>query len=126
MALIVRKPQISLFAVRRRYSLPKSEVLPAQPCLSSRFPPEPVTTAALATIKRAEVELRSLGYGVFCVGQMEASRLRAQWRLRLTDCRTARATLPNRFGTRRRLGYGEVRIDPRGYRRGSPSAAKFT
>ena len=101
----------------RRLGLPTWDK-PAMACLASRLPRfTPVTAAALALVERAESAVRALGYRqvrVRCSG--------AGARLELDPEGLARAAAPD---ARRRLldavraaGFGEVVIDPLGYRPG--------
>jgi pyridinium-3,5-biscarboxylic acid mononucleotide sulfurtransferase len=104
-------------ALARGMGLPNWD-LPASPCLSSRIPyGTPVTEAALRRIDVAEAGIRSLGFREFRVRHLgDAARIEIavaeMARLQEASTRAAveRAALE--------AGYGQVTIDPAGYRRG--------
>ncbi|HEX2446050.1 MAG TPA: ATP-dependent sacrificial sulfur transferase LarE [Vicinamibacterales bacterium] len=96
---------------------------PASACLSSRIPyHSEVTPAKLRMIEQAERVLRDLGFRICRVRHHDAEA-----RLEFDPSETARALEPVLRATIDRelhlIGYAEVTIDPRGYRRGSLNEA---
>jgi uncharacterized protein len=106
---------------------------PASACLSSRIPyHSEVTPAKLRMIEQAERVLRDLGFRVCRVRHHDAVRDAGApglsiARLELDPGETPRALEPALRATIDRelqaIGYAEVAIDPRGYRRGSLNEA---
>lgn len=101
----------------RALGLPTADA-PAQPCLSSRIPHgTPVTVDALSMIERGEEWVRSLGFRVFRVRHHAAA---AAPRARVQIAPEEMGALAAREGNLRAglqaVGYGEVEIDPAGYR----------
>ena len=92
--------------------------LPASPCLSSRIPyGTPVTRMALRRIEGAEEALRRLGFRELRVRDLGAAariEIAPEELARLEDAAVREAVLAAVHGA----GYADVRIDPRGYRRG--------
>jgi pyridinium-3,5-biscarboxylic acid mononucleotide sulfurtransferase len=102
----------------RRAGLPTWDE-PASACLSSRIPYfSEVTTEKLRMIERAESALRDLGFRVCRVRHHDTVA-----RVELGQEEVARALDPEvsaRIDRElRAIGYAEVTVDPRGYRRGS-------
>jgi uncharacterized protein len=96
---------------------------PASACLSSRIPyHSEVTPAKLRMIEQAERVLRDLGFRVCRVRHHENEA-----RLEFDPAETPRALEPALRATIDRelqaIGYEDVTIDPRGYRRGSLNEA---
>jgi uncharacterized protein len=106
---------------------------PASACLSSRIPyHSEVTPAKLRMIEQAERALRDLGFRVCRVRHHDSHRGAGApglsiARLEFDPGETARALEPALRATIDRelhaIGYAEVTIDPRGYRRGSLNEA---
>jgi uncharacterized protein len=105
----------------RELGLPTADA-PAQPCLSSRIPwGTPVTADALSMIERGEASVRALGFRVFRVRHIvkESSVLQAAVaRVQIAPEEMSRLPAVERDLTAGLLavGYGEVEIDPSGYR----------
>lgn len=106
---------------------------PASACLSSRIPyHSEVTPAKLRMIEQAERVLRDLGFRVCRVRHHENLRGAGApgssiARLEFDPAETPRALEPSLRATIDRelqaIGYADVTIDPRGYRRGSLNEA---
>jgi uncharacterized protein len=103
---------------------------PASACLSSRIPyHSEVSVEKLRMIERAEAAVRALGFQVCRVRHHQpAPQAGAEGEKPLASVEIGCDELPRTLdaGVRRRLeralariGYGRVRIDPRGYRMGS-------
>lgn len=98
---------------------------PAMACLASRLPRfTPVTPEALALVERAEAALRGLGY--------RQVRVRFQGtgaRVELDAEGLRRAASPggreSLLEAVRRAGFGQVAIDPRGYRPGGANDSRI-
>lgn len=92
---------------------------PAAPCLASRIPyGTEVTPERLSMVERAEDALHDLGFRVVRVrhhGEEGRLEVAPEETGRLLDAGTRRAA----EAAVRRAGFSRVRIDPRGYRRGS-------
>jgi uncharacterized protein len=92
---------------------------PASPCLASRLPQGTlVTVDALRRVERAEAALRALGFRELRVrhfGERARVELAPSDLARLQDG-ARRLAVEEAV---RSAGYGEVEIDPKGYRRGS-------
>jgi uncharacterized protein len=104
-------------ALSRELGLPTAE-LPASPCLSSRLPyGTPVTPEALRRVERAEAGLRALGFRELRVRHLgETARVEiAREEMERLDDAGLRAAAEDSV---RAAGYGQVVIDPEGYRRG--------
>lgn len=104
--------------ISRELGLPTAEA-PAQPCLSSRIPHgTAVTRDALAMVERGEEWVRSLGFRVFRVRHLVAPGEGIRARVQIAP--EEMSQLPGREDdlTRglRAIGYGNVEIDPEGYR----------
>jgi uncharacterized protein len=104
-----------------RLGLPTADK-PQMACLSSRIPHgEPVTTAKLAMVEAAESVLRDLGFHDVRVRHHGAEAARASIEVGVEELpRLLEPALHMRV-TREfhQIGYAEVSVDPRGYRRGS-------
>jgi uncharacterized protein len=105
-------------ALSREAGLPTWDE-PASACLSSRIPyHHDVTPGKLRMIEQAESVLRGLGFKVCRVRHHETMA-----RLEIGQDELPRAFEPDVRDAidreLRRIGYAEVTIDPRGYRRGS-------
>ena len=103
----------------RAWGLPTADA-PAQPCLSSRIPHgAPVTRDALAMIEQGEQWVRSLGFRVLRV-RHHPSGAGAAPRARVQIAPDEMGALPAVEGQLRAglaaVGYGEIEIDPAGYR----------
>ncbi len=101
----------------RALGLPTADA-PAQPCLSSRIPHgTPVTTDALSMIERGEEWVRSLGFRVFRVRHhVTAEAPRARVQIAPEEMGALTGIEGNLRAGLRAVGYGEVEIDPAGYR----------
>lgn len=102
----------------RALGLPTADA-PAQPCLSSRIPHgTPVTVDALSMIERGEEWVRSLGFRVFRVRHHAAAAdaPRARVQIAPEEMGALAAVEGNLRAGLRAVGYGEVEIDPAGYR----------
>lgn len=103
-------------ALSRELGLPTADA-PAQPCLSSRIPyGTPVTLDALALIERGEAVVRSLGFRIFRVRYVAGDPPRAKLQVAVDELP---AIEPLEARIRSGLlgaGFGEVEIDPLGYR----------
>ncbi|MEA3188490.1 MAG: pyridinium-3,5-biscarboxylic acid mononucleotide sulfurtransferase [Chthoniobacter sp.] len=101
----------------RELGLPTADA-PAQPCLSSRIPHgTPVTTQALAMIERGEALVRSLGFKIFRVRHI-ATDASPGARVQIAPDEMPRLAPLQEPLIRGLLsvGYGDVEIDPDGYR----------
>ena len=107
-------------ALSRELNLPTADA-PAQPCLSSRIPHgTPVSLEALGMIERGEAFVRGLGFRVFRVrhhvdGGGPLPRARVQIAPEEMAARLGGREDALRDGLRA-VGYGDVEIDPQGYR----------
>lgn len=101
----------------RALGLPTADA-PAQPCLSSRIPHgTPVTVDALRMIEQGETWVRSLGFRVFRVRHHAAAEApRARVQIAPEEMRALAEVEGNLRAGLRAVGYGEVEIDPAGYR----------
>jgi len=104
----------------RELGLPTADA-PAQPCLSSRIPHgTPVTVHALAMVEQGEAWVRSLGFRVFRVRHnvaADAGPPKARVQIAPEEMPTLDPVLADRLSAGlRAVGYGEVEIDPAGYR----------
>ncbi len=116
----------------RALGLPTAEK-PAMPCLSSRIPyGEPVTREKVAMIEQAEYVLRDLGFAEVRVrhhefegpdesGPCARIEMGAEEMEQLQD-----ETFAEIQASLRRVGYAEVEVDARGYRRGSLNPVKLS
>ena len=110
------KDEIRLLS--RRAGLPTWDE-PASACLSSRIPYfNEVTEDKLRRIERAEAALRDLGFRVCRVRHHDAAAL-----VEIGSDELSRAFEPDVAAAidreLRAIGYEEITVDPRGYRRGS-------
>jgi uncharacterized protein len=105
-------------ALARRLSLSVAEK-PALACLSSRVAYGiRITSGLLARIDRAEAQVRQLGFDpvrVRHLGRMASIEVAPPQVKRLL----AHSDFPKLAGSLRRMGWGRVEVDPRGYRTGS-------
>jgi uncharacterized protein len=104
-------------ALSRAWDLPTAD-LPASPCLSSRLPyGTPVTPEVLRRVEAAESALRALGFR-----ELRVRHLGEKARVEVAGEELPRLQEPAvRLAVEealRSLGYGEVELDPQGYRRG--------
>lgn len=101
----------------RALGLPTADA-PAQPCLSSRIPHgTPVTVDALSMIERGEEWVRSLGFRVFRVRHhASADAPRARVQIAPEEMGALAAAEGSLRAGLQAVGYGEVEIDPAGYR----------
>ena len=98
--------------------LPTAEA-PAQPCLSSRIPYGTVVTReALGLIERGEEAVRALGFRVFRVRYLAPSGARVQ--IAPDEMHSLTGLRERVCDGLRKVGFGVVEIDPKGYR--APSA----
>ncbi|HET8644497.1 MAG TPA: ATP-dependent sacrificial sulfur transferase LarE [Vicinamibacteria bacterium] len=103
-------------ALSRQMGLPTAD-LPASPCLSSRVPyGTEVTPEVLLRVERAEEAVRALGFR-----ELRVRHLGAAARVEIAPAEMER--LDEALRARivegvRAAGYGQVAIDPSGYRRG--------
>lgn len=112
------KAEIRAFS--RAMGLPTADA-PAQPCLSSRIPHgTPVTPETLLMIERAEGAVRSEGFRV-----LRVRHLAGEGKLPAALVQVGQDELPALSAAEARIrdalhkvGYGEVRLDPLGYRSG--------
>lgn len=109
--------------ISRALDLPTADA-PAQPCLSSRIlHGTPVTPEALWMVEKGEEWVRSLGFRVFRVRHIRHTTPPGGVSLR-ARVQIAPAEMHEHFEQRqaeiegglRAIGYGEVEIDPQGYR----------
>jgi len=104
--------------ISRALGLPTADA-PAQPCLSSRIAHgTPVTLEALGMVERGEAHLRTFGFRVFRVRHLVAGDGRPYARVQVAPEEMDRLPAVReavRAGLRE-VGYGEVEIDPDGYR----------
>jgi uncharacterized protein len=115
------KPEIR--ELSRQAGLPTWDE-PASACLSSRIPYESeVTDDKLRMIERAEDAVRSLGFRVCRVRHHDRTESGPLARLEIGQDDLSRALEPVGLDALTRVvraaGYGEVAVDPRGYRMGS-------
>lgn len=109
--------KVDVRALARAMGLPNWD-LPASPCLSSRIPyGTPVTNEALRKIESAEEALRRLGFRELRVRHLgTAARVEiAPEEMKRLEEGGVRESVEAAV---RAAGYEDVRIDPRGYRRG--------
>ena len=114
----------------RALGLPTAEK-PAMPCLSSRIPyGERVTREKVAMIEQAEYVLRDLGFAEVRVRHHESvgsdeSGPRARIEIGADEMEQLQdETFEEIQASLQRIGYSEVEVDARGYRRGSLNPAK--
>jgi len=114
----------------RALGLPTAEK-PAMPCLSSRIPyGERVTREKVAMIEQAEYVLRDLGFAEVRVRHHESvgsdeSGPRARIEIGTDEMEQLQdETFEEIQASLQRIGYSEVEVDARGYRRGSLNPAK--
>jgi pyridinium-3,5-biscarboxylic acid mononucleotide sulfurtransferase len=93
---------------------------PSSPCLSSRIPyGTPVTVGRLRKVEQAEAALRAIGV----TGDLRVRHFGDRARVELSPGELARwSAAPLRLelvATLSRAGYGEVELDPRGFRSGA-------
>lgn len=115
--------KVDIRALSREAGLPTWDE-PASACLSSRIPYQsPVTEAKLRMIERAEEAVRALGFRVCRVRHHEGEASAPTALLEIGGDELPRANVnavrEALVGSLRAVGYGEVTIDPRGYRMGS-------
>jgi len=98
-----------------QWGLPTAEK-PSSPCLSSRIPHgTPVTVQALARVESGEAAIRALGFRVFRLRHHE-SRARIEFALDEIERAQGEPWRSRVIQAALAAGYGEVEIDPRGYR----------
>ena len=103
-------------ALSREMGLPTADA-PAQPCLSSRIPHgTPVTSGALALVERGEALVRSLGFRVFRVRYLAGEPPSARVQIAPEEMPALAATRDALESGLRAAGFGEVEVDPVGYR----------
>ena len=117
----------------RALGLPTAEK-PAMPCLSSRIPyGERVTREKVAMIEQAEYVLRDLGFAEVRVrhhesvgsDESEVAKPRARIEMGADEMEQLQdETFEEIQASLQRIGYSEVEVDARGYRRGSLNPAK--
>jgi len=117
----------------RALGLPTAEK-PAMPCLSSRIPyGERVTREKVAMIEQAEYVLRDLGFAEVRVrhhesvgsDESEVAKPRARIEMGADEMEQLQdETFEEIQASLRQIGYSEVEVDARGYRRGSLNPAK--
>lgn len=100
----------------RRLGLPTSDA-PAQPCLSSRIPHgTPVTREALALVERGEALVRSFGFRVFRVRYVAGESAGARVQIAPDEMGAIAGAKEKILSGLRDAGFGNVEIDPEGYR----------
>ncbi len=110
--------------ISRRLGLPTADK-PQMPCLSSRIPHgEEVTPNKTQMIERAEAALHAMGFAEVRVRHHEMGPL-ARIEVPVTEVESLRApeTIEALVASLKGIGYAEVVVDERGYRRGSLSVA---
>jgi uncharacterized protein len=108
----------------RERGLPTAD-LPAQPCLSSRIPHGTVVTRdALRMIEQAEEYVRSLGFRVFRVRFLAQPPLSPVAKLQIEPdaVNKIRGREAQIGAAMRAIGFGELVVDPEGYK--APSAVR--
>ena len=112
--------------ISRRLGLPTADK-PQMPCLSSRIPHgEEVTPSKTQMIERAEAALHAMGFAEVRVRHHEMGPL-ARIEVPVTELERLKApeTIEAIETSLKGIGYAEVVVDERGYRRGSLSVATY-
>jgi uncharacterized protein len=107
-------------ALSRDLGLPTADA-PAQPCLSSRIPHgTPVTREALAYVERGEAAIRALGFRILRVRFLDGEPPGALVLVGPDELADALARADEIQSALQREGFGEVIVDPSGYRSPAP------
>jgi uncharacterized protein len=111
--------KIDIRSMSRERGLPTADK-PAQPCLSSRIPHGTgVTRTALLMIENAEEFMRSSGFSIFRVRYIagsEREKPSAKLQVDKEEMGKLTALQPKICAGLRAIGFGEIAIDPDGYR----------